>query len=107
LTMLATDRGIKPLFYGMMLLVRDSSGVKGIPPINSYLRGSPGGQLKLNNEGPIGGPKGGLKLGEWGPTGGQQGATKLDNKCWKIQRPFRTSVRNDVGNGKRDCPFSS
>ena len=108
---MAIDRGIKPLFYGMMLLETDSSGVKGIPPINSYLRGSPGGQLKLNNEGPIGGPKEGFKAGRvgsnWGPTGDQQGATKLDNKCWKIQRPFRTSVRNDIGNGKRDCPFSS
>ena len=73
---MATDRGIKPLFYGMMLLETDSSGVKGIPPINSYLRGSPGGQLKLNNEDPIGGPKGGFKAGRvgsnWGPTGGHK-----------------------------------
>jgi len=66
---MATDRGIKPLFYGMMLLETDSSGVKGIPPINSYLRGSPGGQLKLNNEARLGAPRGALKLGEWGPTG--------------------------------------
>ena len=73
---MATNRGIKPLFYGMMLLETDSSGVKGIPPINSYLRGSPGGQLKLNNEGSIRGPKGALKLGEcgsnWGLTGGRK-----------------------------------
>jgi len=48
----------------------------------------------------LGAPRGALKLGEWGPTGGQQGATKLDNKCWKIQRPFRTSVRNDVRKGR-------
>ncbi len=66
---MATDRGIKPLFYGMMLLGTDSSGVKGYPPLIAILGVAQGGQLKINNEGPIGGPKGALKLGEWGPVG--------------------------------------
>ncbi|MBA7570937.1 hypothetical protein ES708_12693 [subsurface metagenome] len=32
---MAIDKGIKPLFYGMMLLIRNSSEVKRIPPISS------------------------------------------------------------------------
>jgi len=32
---LAIDRGIKPLFYGVMVLEMYSLEVKGIPPIGS------------------------------------------------------------------------
>jgi len=42
---MASDRGIKPLFYGAMVLETDSSMVLEIPPISSYIRGSPGGPI--------------------------------------------------------------
>ena len=60
------------MFYGMMLLETASSGVKGIPPLIAILGVAQGGQLKLNNEGPIGSPKGGFKAGRVGSNRGPQ-----------------------------------